>query len=74
MLSEEDILKRLKPGCLCKGIKLYKIEEAIKNGADSYEKVAKITGIGDGSCKSKRCGEKVAALLNTNRHQKQNQI
>ena len=63
MLSEEAILKRLKPGCICKGIKLYKIEEAISNGADSYDKIAKITGIGGGSCDSKRCGEKVAELL-----------
>ncbi len=70
MLPEEEILKRLKPGCICKGIKLYKIEEAISNGADSYDKVAKVTGIGGGSCNSKRCGEKVAALLSTGSHPK----
>lgn len=63
MATEEEILARLKPGCICKGIKLYKILEAIENGARSYEEVAKVTGIGDGSCKSRRCGEKVAALL-----------
>ena len=63
MLSEEEILARLKPGCICKGIKLYKIQEAIDNGAVSYEEVARETGIGNGSCKSKRCGAKVAELL-----------
>lgn len=63
MLTEEEILARLKPGCICKGIKLYKIQEAIDNGATSYEDIAKVTGIGDGSCNSKRCGAKVAELL-----------
>lgn len=64
MLSEKEILARLKPGCICKGIKLYKIQEAIDNGATSYDDIAKITGIGGGSCNSKRCGVKVEELLN----------
>lgn len=63
MATEEEILARFKPGCICKGIKLIKIQEAIDNGATSYEEVAKVTGIGGGSCKSRRCGEKVTALL-----------
>ena len=63
MATEEEILARFKPGCICKGIKLFKIQQAIDNGAASYEEVTKITGIGGGSCKSRRCGEKVAALL-----------
>jgi bacterioferritin-associated ferredoxin len=63
MLSEEEILARLKPGCICKGIKLYKIQDAINNGATSYEEIAKTTGIGGGSCNSKRCGTKVRELL-----------
>jgi len=67
MLTEEEILARLKPGCLCKGIKLYKIEEAITGGATSYEEIARITGIGNGSCNAKRCGEKVAELLKRSR-------
>ena len=62
-MTEDEILARMKPGCICKGIKLYKILEAIEAGADSYEKVAKVTGIGGGSCKSKRCRKKVADLL-----------
>lgn len=62
-MTEEEILARMKPGCICKGIKLYKIKEAIAAGASSYEEVAAATGIGGGSCKSRRCGEKVAELL-----------
>lgn len=63
MATEEEILARLKPGCICKGIKLHIIVEAIANGADSYEEIARITNIGGGSCKSKRCRAKVADLL-----------
>ena len=63
MLTEEEMLARLKPGCICKGIKLHTILTAIENGADTYEEIAKRTNIGDGSCNSKRCRAKVAALL-----------
>ena len=62
-MTEEEILARLKPGCICKGIKLHKIVTAIEDGATSYEEVAAATGIGGGSCKSKRCRAKVAGLL-----------
>ena len=63
MATEEEIIARLKPGCICKGIKLHRIIQAIENGATSYEQIAKVTGIGGGSCGSKRCGQKVAELL-----------
>ena len=63
-MTEEEILARLKPGCICKGIKLYKILQAIENGATSYEEIVKMTGIGGGSCKSRRCRAKVSLLLN----------
>ena len=65
MATEEEIIARLRPGCICKGIKLHVILQAIDNGAASYEEIAKITGIGGGSCKSKRCRAKVAELLGT---------
>ncbi len=63
MNSEEEILARMRPGCICKGIKLYRILQAIEDGAASFEEVAEMTGIGGGSCDSKRCGKKVATLL-----------
>ena len=63
MTTEEEVLARLKPGCICKGIKLHAILKAIEDGADSFEKIAQVTNIGGGSCKSKRCGAKVAVLL-----------
>ena len=63
MTTEEEILLRMKPGCICKGIKLHRIIKAIEDGARSYEEIARKTGIGGGSCDSKRCQEKVAQLL-----------
>ncbi len=62
-MDENEILARLKPGCICKGIKLYSILQAIENGAGSYDEIARVTGIGGGSCNSKRCKAKVAELL-----------
>jgi bacterioferritin-associated ferredoxin len=45
------------------GIRLYRIQEAIEQGADSFEEIARMTGIGKGDCGAKRCGQKVADLL-----------
>ncbi|MBU1138033.1 MAG: (2Fe-2S)-binding protein [Proteobacteria bacterium] len=68
MATEEEILARVKPGCICKGIKLCAIIQAIEDGAKSFEEIARITGIGGGSCKSGRCMEKVSALLEERLH------
>lgn len=63
MKPDERTMARLKAGCICKGVKLIRLIEAIENGAATFQQVAAVTGIGDGPCKSKRCGEKVAELL-----------
>ncbi len=63
MTTEEDNLARLRPGCICKGIRLSRIMEAINQGAASFKEIAEKTGIGGGSCGSKRCGLKVTELL-----------
>ena len=63
MQPDEKIMARLKPGCICKGIKLIQLLDAIDNGAGTYEAIARITGIGDGSCGGKRCRAKVQQLL-----------
>jgi bacterioferritin-associated ferredoxin len=63
MATEEEILARLKPGCICKGIKLQAILQAIADGAKDFDAIATITGIGGGSCNSRRCRKKVSALL-----------
>ena len=63
MEPDEKMMARLKPGCICKGVKLIRLIEAIENGATCFADVARQTGIGDGSCGGKRCGQKVAELL-----------
>ena len=63
MQPDQKIMARLKPGCICKGIKLIRLLDAIEAGADSFEDVARITGIGSGDCKGKRCRTRVEQLL-----------
>lgn len=63
MKPDEASMARLKPGCICQGIRLYRILEAIERGASSYEEVVSMTGIGQGDCGGKRCGKKVEELL-----------
>ena len=63
MKPDEKIMARLKPGCICMGIKLHRILEAIESGATTFEEIASITGIGRGDCDGKRCRLKVESLL-----------
>ena len=63
MEPDERTMARLKAGCICKGVKLIRLIEAIENGATTFEQVAATTGIGDGPCQGKRCRLKVADLL-----------
>jgi bacterioferritin-associated ferredoxin len=63
MEPDERMMARLKAGCICKGVKLIRLIEAVENGATTFEQVAVVCGIGDGPCKGKRCGAKVQQLL-----------
>ena len=63
MNPDEKALARLKPGCICKGIKLHRILDVIAEGAVTFTEIARRTGIGDGACGGKRCGRKVAEIL-----------
>lgn len=63
MQPDEKMMARLKAGCICKGVKLIRLIEAIEQGATNFDEVAAKTGIGDGSCGGKRCAQKVAELL-----------
>ena len=53
--------------CICKGIKLSKVLEELKN-SDTLEEVNRKTGCGSGGCQGERCGPKIRALL----HKKKN--
>lgn len=49
--------------CLCQGIDEDTIIEAIKNGADTIEKVKEVTGATTGYCHGSRCKEKIEELI-----------
>ncbi|NLZ16120.1 MAG: (2Fe-2S)-binding protein [Desulfobulbaceae bacterium] len=63
MDADERLRAKLRPGCICQGIKLIRILEAIEAGASSFDEIARLTGIGQGPCRGVRCGRKVQELL-----------
>ena len=63
MEPDPRTLARLRPGCICKGVRLIRLVEAIEQGASTVEEVQRRCNIGDGSCNGKRCGQKIKALL-----------
>lgn len=63
MEPDERIMARLRAGCICKGVKLIRLIEAIDNGAATVAEVQRVCDIGDGPCLGKRCGAKIAELL-----------
>jgi bacterioferritin-associated ferredoxin len=69
MMSElnDEIMDKMTKICICKVINRATIKNAIKSGADSLEKVQKITGAGSGPCKGTRCSPKILELLDLNK-------
>ena len=59
----QDILDKLTRVCVCKSITKATIKDAIKNGADTVEKVAEVTGATKGACKGCRCKPQIEELL-----------
>ena len=59
----QEILDKLTKVCVCKSVTRAAIKNAIKNGADTVEKVADATGATKGSCKGCRCKSKIEELL-----------
>ena len=53
--------------CLCKGVEKDVIVKAVKDGADTFEKVKEATCAGAGFCGASRCGAKIEALLEENK-------
>ncbi len=61
----DEIKKRLRVVCICKGIKQARICDAIGKGALTVEEVNTKTGSGSGGCKGKRCRPVIEELLKT---------
>ncbi|MCI6691289.1 MULTISPECIES: (2Fe-2S)-binding protein [unclassified Clostridium] len=53
--------------CLCKGVEKDVIVKAVKDGADTFEKVKEATCAGAGFCGASRCGAKIEALIEENK-------
>ena len=62
-LSKEQKAKQMnRVVCICKGITLGKILDALKTSQTVAEVNSK-TGCGSGGCKGERCGPRIKALL-----------
>lgn len=53
--------------CICKQVSKETIVNAIKNGADTFEKVQETTGAGTGGCKGARCKQTIERLISENK-------
>ena len=62
-LSLEEIKAKIRVVCICKGIKMGKICDAIVKGADTVEKVNRATGSGNGGCGATRCRPVIEKLI-----------
>jgi bacterioferritin-associated ferredoxin len=61
----QEIQARLRVVCICKGIKLGRITDAIRAGASTVQQVNRATGSGSGQCGATRCGPVIEQLLKT---------
>jgi NAD(P)H-nitrite reductase large subunit len=57
------ILDAYRPICLCNKIRQGIIVKAIQRGADTFDKVKRLTGAGTGPCGANRCGPMVRGML-----------
>jgi bacterioferritin-associated ferredoxin len=62
-MTVEEIKARIKPVCICKGIKQHVICSAIKSGAKTVEEVNRACGSGSGGCKGRRCRPVIEKLI-----------
>nr|WP_027308778.1 (2Fe-2S)-binding protein [Caloramator sp. ALD01] len=58
-----SIMDRLTKVCICKSISRQNIKKAIENGAKTVEDVKRATGATTGSCKGRRCSQKIQKLI-----------
>ncbi|MBQ1275279.1 MAG: (2Fe-2S)-binding protein [Cellulosilyticum sp.] len=62
-MLEEQIKDKLTKTCPCRQVTRATIKEAIKNGADTLEKVKARTGAMTGGCKGTRCRGRIEDLI-----------
>ncbi len=63
--TDEEIRARFRVVCICKGIKLGRISDAIRAGASTVAEVNRVTGSGSGDCGATRCRPVIEEMLQT---------
>jgi bacterioferritin-associated ferredoxin len=61
--TPEEVRARFRVVCICKGIKLGRISDAIRAGAKTTQEVNRATGSGSGDCGATRCGPVIEEML-----------
>ena len=61
--QEEYIKDKLTKICPCTQVTRLRVKEAIKEGADTLDKLKAETGVMTGCCKGRRCGGSLRDLL-----------
>ncbi|AID45511.1 Hypothetical protein SFBmNL_01619 [Candidatus Arthromitus sp. SFB-mouse-NL] len=63
-MDKDTMIKdKLTKICLCRGIDKFTINECIKDGADTVDKIKEKTGATGGGCKGSRCRSKIIELI-----------
>lgn len=62
-MDEQEILDRLKPICLCQGIRKAVFLKHIAAGITTVAELKKATGAGNGSCEGERCTGRITDML-----------
>ena len=62
-LTIEEIKARVRVVCICKGIKMSRICDAVANGAKTVEEVNSATGSGNGGCGATRCRPVIEEII-----------
>ena len=62
-LTPDEIKLRLRAVCICKGIKMGRICDAIQSGCKTVADVNKSTGSGSGGCGATRCRPVIEQLI-----------
>ena len=62
-MTEEEIKDKLTKTCVCRQVTRATIKAAIKEGADTLDKVKAKTGAMTGCCKGRRCKGSIEDLI-----------
>lgn len=62
-MENQEIIDKLTKVCICKGVSRQTIKKAVSEGAGTVEKVWNMTNSGNGSCKGRRCRDKIQQIL-----------